>query len=84
MHAAIGAYSSCSTVRKYHAKFKKRRPALVARTIVAKEIANIVWHVLSKNEPYKGFKGTETEKSPSKYYGHWPRPVSPYSDTGLC
>jgi len=36
MQAAIGAYSSCNAVQKYHAKFKKRRPALVARTIVAK------------------------------------------------
>ena len=41
---------------------------------VAKELAKIVWHMLTKNEPYKGFKGCPTRVAPKP---GWPQPISP-------
>ncbi len=72
--AAIGAYTNYGEVKKFYNKLRRRKGPKVARTIVAKELSRIVWYVLAKNQPYKGFKGQMTKKS--KSYS-WPHPVSP-------
>ena len=35
----------------------RRSGKRIARAIVAKELAWIVWHMLHNNQPYRGFKG---------------------------
>ena len=72
--AAIGAYTNHKEVRKFYNKLKRRKGPIVARTIVAKELSRIVWHMLAYNQPYKGFKGQMTKIK--KCYT-WPHPVSP-------
>ncbi|MCD6419033.1 IS110 family transposase, partial [bacterium] len=51
----------------YESKLRKTN-APVARTIVAKELARIVYYVLTREEPFKSFKGIAVNKSES-----WPR-----------
>lgn len=34
-----------------------------SRAVVAKELAKFTWHILCKNEPYKGFKNQPTKTS---------------------
>jgi len=53
--AAICAYTHYKPVKQFYRKIKRRSGRHVARAVVAKELAKIVWHVLSKQEPYKGF-----------------------------
>lgn len=72
--AAISAYTHYKVVKKFYRKIKKRSGRQVARTVVAKELAKIVWHMLSKNEQYKGFKGQPTRVASQTC---WPRPISP-------
>lgn len=71
--AAIIAYTHYPVVKKFYKKIKKRSGKHVARTVVGKELAKIVWHMLSKAEPYKGFKGERTKISEENY---WPQPIS--------
>ncbi|MDR8392010.1 IS110 family transposase [Aliifodinibius sp. S!AR15-10] len=72
--AAISAYSQYRTVKKFYNKIKCRSGKNVARTVVGKELAKGVWHVLTKQEPYKGFKGQPTRVATRP---HWPQPISP-------
>ena len=72
--AAIGGYTHYKPVKKFYRKVKRRSGRQVARTVVAKELARIVWHVLSKQEPYKGFKGQLTKAA---FHPYWPRPINP-------
>lgn len=71
--AGIIAYTHYPVVRKFYNKVKRRSGKHVARTVVGKELANIVWHMLTKGEEYKGFKGTMTKISKENY---WPQPIS--------
>ncbi|HLR26998.1 MAG TPA: transposase, partial [Fodinibius sp.] len=58
--AAVSAYSRYGPVKKFYNKVKRRSGKKIARTVVAKELSKIIWHVLTKNQPYKGFKGHPT------------------------
>ncbi|WP_276307526.1 hypothetical protein [Rhodohalobacter barkolensis] len=42
--------------------------------MVGKELARIVWQMLSKGEEYKGYKGRMTRITTQNY---WPQPISP-------
>ena len=55
--AAVSAYTHYKVVKKFYRKIKRRSGRPVARAVVAKELAKGVWHMLTKNEKYKGFKG---------------------------
>jgi len=77
--AAIGAVSFYPPVRAFYNKIRRRSGKHVARTVVAKELARIVYFMLSRNEPYKGFKGKPT---PKDTYLNWPHSVSPHSIRG--
>lgn len=77
--AAIGAISFYQPVRTYYNKVRRRSGKHIARTVVAKELSKIVYHMLTKNEPYKGFKGKPT---PKDTYLNWPHSISPYSLRG--
>lgn len=72
--AGICAYTHYKPVKQFYRKIKRRSGRHVARVVVAKELARIVWHVLSKGEPYKGFKGQPTRAS---FHPYWPRPINP-------
>ena len=61
---------------EFYNKIKRRSGKQVARTVVAKELAKITWHILTKNEPYKGFKGVMT---PIRHQHYWPQSISPYA-----
>lgn len=71
--AAINAYSQYGPVKRFYNKIKRRSGKKVARAVVAKELAKIVWYMLTNNEEYKGFKGHSTRmvSKPS-----WPQPIS--------
>lgn len=72
--AAIIAYRDYPAVKEFYKKITRRSGKHVARTVVGKELAKIVWHMLSKNEEYKGFKGRMTRVTTQNY---WPQPISP-------
>lgn len=75
--AAVSAYSHYKPVKDFYNKIKRRSGKPIARTVVAKELAKIVWHMLTKDEAYKGFKGQPTRVAPQRTY--WPQPISPLS-----
>ncbi|MEX0639270.1 MAG: transposase [Balneolaceae bacterium] len=72
--AAIHAYTHYKPVRAFYKKIKRRSGPQVARVVVAKHLAIIVWHMLAKDQPYKGFKGQPTK---SVTHAYWPQPISP-------
>jgi transposase len=76
--AAISGYTHYKVVKKFYRKIKRRSGRHVARAVVAKELANRVWHMLTKNQEYKGFKGQPTRVAPRTY---WPQPI-PCPTTG--
>lgn len=71
--AAVHACRHYGPVKKFYNKIRKRSGKKVARAVVAKELAKIVWHILSKQEDYKGFKGQPTRVASRPY---WPQPIS--------
>jgi len=77
--AAIGAITYYPPVRGFYNKIRRRSGKHVARTVVAKELARIVYFMLSRGEEYKGFKGKPT---PKDTYLNWPHSVSPHSLRG--
>lgn len=72
--AAISAYTHYKVVKTFYRKIKRRSGPHVARAVVGKELAKGVWHMLTKDQEYKGFKGQPTRVAPRTY---WPRPISP-------
>lgn len=53
--AAIIACRDYPVIKEFYKKVTRRSGKHVARTVVGKELAKIVWHMLSKDEEYKGF-----------------------------
>jgi transposase len=73
--AAIRAVQYYPVIRKYHSALLRKKNKQVAKTIIAKEIARIVYHVLEKKENFNNkFKGIDLEHTKSL---QWPRVVSP-------
>jgi len=71
--AAVNACRHYPVIRTYHQKVKRRSGKNIARSVVGKELAKIVWHMLTKNEDYKGFKGRPTRIATQH---SWPQPIS--------
>ena len=75
--AAIHAVQYYPVIRKYHSSLLRKKNKQIAKTILAKEIAEIVYHVLKYKIPFNNkFKGQELEHKKSL---QWPRVVSPYA-----
>jgi transposase len=75
--AAIHAVQYYPVIRKYHAALLRKKNKQVAKTIIAKEIANIVFHVLKYKTNFNNkFKGKDLVHTKSL---QWPRVVSPYA-----
>jgi hypothetical protein len=58
----------------YIYKMRRRSNEAIARTVVAKELARIVYYVLKNKTPYRGFKGQPIQRHKSF---RWPRLTSP-------
>lgn len=71
--AAVRAVQWYPVIREFYNRKTRRSGRSIGRAIVAKELANIVWHMLYYDQSYQGFKGRPTRaKTPQ-----WPRPASP-------
>lgn len=72
--AAVHAIQYYPEYKAFYNKMVRRGNTAIARTIVAKELAKIVYHILKNNEPYRGFKGLPMSRQKSL---QWPRLPSP-------
>lgn len=79
-HAAVRAIQYYPEVRAWYGSKKRRKPDAVARALVAKEIARIVYQVLKKQEDFNGrFKGAALSRMKKE---QWPLLPSPAGITG--
>ncbi|MDZ7624575.1 MAG: IS110 family transposase [Ignavibacteriaceae bacterium] len=75
--AAIHAVQYYPVIRKYHNSLLRKKNKQIAKTIIAKEIAEIVYHVLKNKSDFNNkFKGVELQHKKSL---QWPRVVNPYA-----
>jgi len=75
--AAIHAVQYYSIIRKYHNSLLRKKNKNIAKTIIAKEIAEIVYHVLKNKSNFNNkFRGQQLEHKKSL---QWPRVVNPYA-----
>ena len=75
--AAIHAVQYYPVIRKYHNKLLRKKNKQIAKTIISKELAEIVYHVLKNKTDFNNkFKGQELEHKKSL---QWPRITSPYA-----
>src|SRR3990172_1114618 len=73
--AAIHAVQYYPVIRKYHSSLLRKKNKQIAKTIIAKEITEIVYFVLKYKSNFNNkFKGQELEHKKSL---QWPRVVSP-------
>ncbi|PAP75079.1 IS110 family transposase [Rubrivirga marina] len=79
-HAAVRAIQYYPEVRDWYKTKRRRKPEAVARALVAKEIARVVYHVLRKQEDFNGrFKGRPLSRLKKE---QWPLLASPAGITG--
>ncbi len=71
---AVHAIQYYPEIKSFYQKMLRRTNKHVARTIVAKELAKIVYSILKNHTPYKGFKGLPISHHKSV---QWPRMISP-------
>ena len=73
--AAVHAIQYYPVIRNYNNSLTRKKNKFVAKTIIAKEIAQIVFHVLKNKTDFNNtFKGRQLEHKKSL---QWPRVVSP-------
>lgn len=70
--SAIKAMMFYPEIKRFAAQLEKRSNHSIARTVVAKELAKIVYYVLKNQQGFRTFKGVSIEK-----LRNWPRLVSP-------
>jgi len=74
-HAGIRAVQYNPEIRAFFKAKARKKPIRVARTLVALELARIVYHVLSTREDFNGqFKGKPLSH---RKHATWPRRASP-------
>jgi len=74
--AAVHACHYYPPIRKYHNSKLRKKNKSVAKTIIAKEIARIVYYVLKNKSDFNNtFKGHEIEMKSFQ----WPRITNPYA-----
>ena len=75
--AAVHAVQYYPVIRKYHNSLLRKKNKQIAKTIIAKEIAEIVFHVLKNKTDFNNkFRGQELQHKKSL---QWPRVVNPYA-----
>ena len=74
-HAAIRAVQYNPEIRAFFKAKARKKPIRIARTLVALELARIVYQVLTKQEDFNGqFKGRSLSR---RKHTKWPRRASP-------
>jgi len=74
-HAAVRAIQYYPEIKAYYRRLARRKNPRVARTIVAKELARIVYYVLLTGTEFNGqFKGVPLSR---RKQSQWPRRASP-------
>jgi transposase len=74
-HAAVRAVQYYPEIKAFYRAKARKKPIKIARTLVALEIARIVYHVLSKHEDFNAlFKGKPLSR---RKRSQWPRLASP-------
>jgi transposase len=74
-HAGIRAVQYYPEIRAFYRAKARRKPIKIARTLVALELARIVYHVLQNQENFNGqFKNTTLSR---RKQAQWPRRASP-------
>jgi transposase len=74
-HAGIRAIQYYPEIKAWYTRLARRKNVRVARTLVAKELARIVYHVLRTQTDYNGtFKGKPLSRTKRS---QWPRLASP-------
>lgn len=68
--AAVRAVQYYPEYRAFYKRLSRRRNTAIARTVVAKELARIVYYILKEKTVYKGFKGQPIQRAKSLT---WPR-----------
>ena len=68
--AAVRAVQYYPEYRAFYKRLSRRRNPAIARTVVAKELARIVYYILKEKTVYKGFKGQPIKRIKSLT---WPR-----------
>ena len=74
--AAVHAIQFYPEYKRFYQKLSRRSGEATARTVVAKELAKIVFYVLKNKTQYKGLKGQPISRQKSQ---QWPRLSSPHS-----
>ena len=75
-HAAVRAIQHYPEIRAFYRGMARRKPPIVARALVAKELARIVYFVLTRQEDFNGtFKGRRLSRTKQAM---WPRLASPH------
>lgn len=72
--AAVHAIQYYPEFKAFYQKLARRSNQAIARTVVAKELAKIVYYILKNKSPYRGFKGQPISRQKSL---QWPRLPSP-------
>ncbi len=72
--AAVHAVRYYSEYRAYYQKILRRSNKAIARTVVAKELARIVYYILKNKTEYKGLKGKPISRTKTL---NWPRLANP-------
>jgi len=74
-HASVRAIQYFPVVKAFYQRQRRRKPLVVARAIVAAELARIVYQVLSKQESFNGsFRGVPLQRTKTR---QWPRLATP-------
>lgn len=68
--AAVHAIQYYPEYRRLYGKIRRRSNEAIARTVVAKELARIVFHILKNKTDYRGLKGQPMSRVKS---ASWPR-----------
>ena len=74
-HAAVRAIQYFPEIRTFNRHMARRKQPIVARALVAKELARIVYYVMKKEEAFNGtFKGKTLSRTKQP---RWPRLANP-------
>jgi transposase len=72
--AAVRAVQYYKEIKQFHQRKLRKSHKAIARNIVAKELARIVYHVLKEGTEFKTFKGVSVSR---KKVNQWPYLASP-------
>jgi transposase len=77
-HAAVRAIQYYPEIQTWYRQRLRTKGPMIARALVAKELARIAYHVLAKQQPFNGtFKGATLSRTKKL---QWPRTPSPAAE----